>query len=582
MARDRSPRCTRLTVAAAVALLLAGCATVPSQPQAAGVVPQIPDSVAVPSTVPLPPEPPVPGAAPDLAAERHARGEAYTDVLARMRSGFALEDIEEQRIDRELEWYLRHPDYIERTLNRAAPYLHFIVSEVERRGLPLELAVLPVIESAFEPYAYSRARAAGLWQFIPATGTRFGLKQNWWYDGRRDVASATRAALDYLEWLAKMFDGDWLLAVAAYNCGEMAVARQVKANLAAGKPIDFWNLKLPAETRAYVPRLLAMSRLVNKPANYGLEFSDIPNEPYFVPVETGGQIDMAVAAELSGLSTADLYALNPAFHRFATDPTGPHFLLLPVEVADTFRQNLLQLTPDQRMRVERYDTRKGDTVAAIAKRFGTTPGMIQELNGITANAKLDVDTELRVPSAVISLPPKVLAAAALVDGKSAIKRSTARHVHVVARGDSLSAIARKTGVPVATLASLNGIKPSGKLRAGQKLNLGTDAGTDDYPVKAGKSTKADKATAKADKATAKQTKVAKAAKPAKAEKAPKTAKAATTPAGRKVTYVVRQGDTLFEIARNLEVSVANLTKWNSLGKKTALQPGQKLVAFVGR
>ncbi len=581
MARDRSPRCTRLTVAAAVALLLAGCATAPSRPQAAGVVPQIPDSVAVPSTVPLPPEPPVPGAAPDTAAERLARGEAYTDVLARMRSGFALEDIEEQRIDRELEWYLRHPEYIERTLNRAAPYLHFIVSEVERRGLPLELAVLPVIESAFEPYAYSRARAAGLWQFIPATGTRFGLKQNWWYDGRRDVVSATRAALDYLEWLAKMFNGDWLLAVAAYNCGEMAVDRQVKANLAAGKPIDFWNLKLPAETRAYVPRLLAMSRLVNKPANYGLEFSDIANQPYFVPVETGGQIDMVVAAELSGLSTADLYALNPAFHRFATDPTGPHFLLLPVEVADTFRQNLLQLTPDQRMRVERYDTRKGDTVAAIAKRFGTTPGMIQELNGITANAKLDVDTELRVPSAVISLPPKVLAAAALVDGKSAIKRSTARHVHVVARGDSLAAIARKTGVPVATLASLNGIKPSEKLRAGQKLNLGTDAGTDDYPVKPAKTDKAT-ATAKADKAPAKQAKADKPAKTAKADKPTKVAKAATTPAGRKVTYVVRQGDTLFEIARNLEVSVANLTKWNSLGKKTALQPGQKLVAFVGR
>jgi membrane-bound lytic murein transglycosylase D len=566
-----------LTVAAAVALLLAGCATAPSRPQAAGVVPQIPEPVAVTSSVPPAPEPPPPGAAPDTTAERQARGEAYTDVLARMRSGFALEDIDEPRIDRELEWYLRHPDYIERTLNRAAPYLHFIVSEVERRGLPLELAVLPVIESAFEPYAYSRARAAGLWQFIPATGTRFGLKQNWWYDGRRDVVSATRAALDYLEWLANMFNGDWLLAIAAYNCSEMAVDRQVKANLAAGKPIDFWNLKLPAETRAYVPRLLAMSRLVNKPANYGLEFSDISNQPYFVPVETGGQIDMAVAAELSGLSTADLYALNPAFHRFATDPTGPHFLLLPVEVADTFRQNLLQLTPDQRMRVERYDTRKGDTVASIAKRFATSAGMIQELNGIAANAKLDVDTELRVPSAVISLPPKVLAAAALVDGKSAFKRSTARHVHVVARGDSLANISRKTGVPVATLVSLNGLKPSEKLRAGQKLNLGSEAGTDEYPVKPGK---ADKAVAKAEKPPAKLAKADKPAKPAKADKPAKVAKADANPAGRKLTYVVRQGDTLFAIARNLEVSVANLTKWNSLGARPALQPGQKLVVFV--
>ena len=489
--------------------------------------------------------------------------------------------MDEPRIDREAEWFLRHPDYIERTMTRAAPYLHHIVSEVERRKLPAELAVLPIIESAYEPYAYSRALAAGLWQFIPATGTRFGLKQNWWYDGRRDVVSATRAALDYLEFLHTMFNGDWLLAIAAYNCGEMAVDRQVRANLAAGKPIDFWSLKLPAETRAYVPKLLAMARLVGNPAAYGLEFSEIPNEPFFVSVETGGQIDMAVAAKLAGLETSDLYALNPAFHRFATDPSGPHYLLLPSESADTFRQNLLQLTEDQRMRVERYEVRKGDTVAGIAKQFGTTPAMISELNGLPPKATLATEAELRVPSAVFSLPPKVLAAAALVDGKGSLKRANSRQVHVVAKGDSLSAIARKTGVPVASLLSLNGLKPSATLHTGQTLVLGT--ATPAAPADKAPAVAAAVADKPADKVASKTaTKLANAEKgKSKAGSTKSTAKLAPAkaPEGKQVTYVVRAGDTLYAIARALEVSVADLKHWNRLGAADAIQPGQKLVAF---
>jgi len=540
---------------AALLLVLAGCAATPQTASVPSLPSQVPISLGTPvadmtaGDVAHPPSP-----APEGKPAKPA-GESYRDVLDRLRAGYALEPVDEPRIDRETEWFLRHPDYIERTLNRAAPYLHHIISEVERRGLPAELAVLPIIESAYEPYAYSSARAAGLWQFIPATGTRFGLKQNWWYDGRRDVVSATRAALDYLEWLHNMFNGDWLLAIAAYNCGEMAVDRQVRANIAAGKPTDFWNLKLPAETRAYVPKLLAMSRLVGNPAAYGLEFSGIPNEPFFVSVETGGQIDMAVAAKLAGLDTSDLYALNPAFHRFATDPAGPHFLLLPIESADTFRQNLLQLTEDQRMRVERYEVRKGDTVAGIAKRFGTTPAMIAELNGLPAKATVAADAELRVPSAVFNLPPKVLAAAALVDGRGSLKRAKSRQVHVVKRGDSLSAIARKTGVPVASLMSLNGLKPSATLRAGQTLVLGSTAAS--VPDKKPAAT-ADKAKPAPGKATA--------------EAAP-----ASTPAGKKVTYVVRAGDTLFAIARALEVSVADLRNWNRLGKTDAIRPGQKLV-----
>ena len=260
--------------------------------------------------------------------------------------------------------------------------MHYIVGQLNARSMPLEIALLPVVESAFEPYAYSRARAAGLWQFIPGTGSNYGLKQDWWYDGRRDVVASTRAALDYLQSLHDEFDGDWLLAIAAYNCGEGNVERAVKRNERLGKPIDFWHLKLPTETRAYVPKLLAMRRIVADPAAYGLEFSQIDDAPYFTQVGTGGQIDLQVVSEISGISKDDLYELNPAFHRWATDPTGPYSLLVPTEAAEGLEQTLLSLTPEQRMRVASYEVRKQDTIAGIAKQYATTPELLRHLNDL--------------------------------------------------------------------------------------------------------------------------------------------------------------------------------------------------------
>lgn len=202
---------------------------------------------------------------------------APSDLFERIRDGFALSDVDHPWIDKEQSWFARHPEYLNRTFKRGERYLYHIVSEIEARNMPLELALLPVVESAFNPVAYSRARASGLWQFIPGTGRRYGLKQNWYYDGRRDVLAATTAALDYLEFLAAEFNGDWLLAVAAYNTGEANVARAIRRNLEAGKPTDFFSLKLPRETRAYVPRLLAMRRIVADPTTHGLEFAPIPN-----------------------------------------------------------------------------------------------------------------------------------------------------------------------------------------------------------------------------------------------------------------------------------------------------------------
>jgi membrane-bound lytic murein transglycosylase D len=459
------------------------------------------------------------------------------DLLERIRAGLKLNQISNSRIDREANWFANNPEYVERVFTRAAPYLHYIVGEVEARGLPLEIALLPIIESAFQPYAYSRARADGLWQFISATGGRYGLKQDWWYDGRRDVVAATQAALDYLTALHDMFDGDWLQAIAAYNCGEGNVARAIRRNRAAKKKTDFWNLKLPAETRSYVPRLLAMRDIVANPEKYGLSIEGMPDIPYFAKVETGGQISMEVAAELAGITTDEMYGLNPAYHRWATDPTGPHMLLVPVESADAFKESVLQLTPDQRMRVERYTVRSGDTLSSIALRFGTTAQHLRELNEMGTSNTVLPGAEMRVPSAVAALPPQVLQAAARVDARRA---RSVRAVHVVRKGDSLWSIAQRHNMDVVTLASLNRIDPGDTLRTGQRLMLhsedaqqgGLDAGVD-------------------------------------------------TPEGRRVTYVVRRGDTLSEIASTLRVSVANLKSWNNISG-SSIRVGQKLVAYVRR
>ena len=307
---------------------------------------------------------------------------APTDLFERIRSGFVIADMDEDAIDREERWFASHPAYLDRTFKRGERYLYHIVKELEARKMPLELALLPVVESAFNPVAYSRARASGLWQFIPGTGKRYGLKQNWYYDGRRDVVAATTAALDYLQALSDEFDGDWLLAIAAYNAGEAGVARAVERNRAAGKPMDFFSLKLPKETRAYVPKLLAMRRIVADPNGHGLEFAPIDNEPYFAKVDTAGQIDLHVAAELANVSQDELIALNPAFNHWVTDPDGPHHLLVPVDREALLIAGLADLPPEKRVRVVYHHVRPGDTLGGIADKYGVSVATLRASNKI--------------------------------------------------------------------------------------------------------------------------------------------------------------------------------------------------------
>lgn len=500
-------------------------ATTPAPPGVAPAAPVIAPESAAASPATVPESAAAPGST--AAAPPSPGPEQFANLFDRMRAGFKLGDEGDRRaVDMQLRWYARNPDYLQRTFGRSDLYLYYIVTQLEARNMPLELALLPFIESAFEPYAYSRARATGLWQFIPGTGSRFGLKQDWWYDGRRDIVESTRAALDYLQSLHNEFNGDWLLAIAAYNCGELIIERSVAMNRAAGRPIDFWNLWLPKETRAYVPKLLAMKRLVIDPEAYGLEISPIANRPYFARVATGGQINLKLAAEIAGIKPEELYELNPAFHRFATDPAGPHYLLLPVDAADVFTQNTAELTPDQRLGVTHYAVRRGDSVEKVAQRFHTTVSVVRELNDLP-KGRLTVGADIRVPESVPELPEKVVLAAARADGHGRFRP----HVLVVRRGDSLWTIARRNGMSVTRLAMINGLHPGDPLRAGQRIRVSNGSGS---------------------------------ASPRHARH------------HRRVIYTVRSGDTVAQIAQLFQCSVPQILAWNGLSAHTRIHAGQKL------
>ncbi|MEM8548574.1 MAG: transglycosylase SLT domain-containing protein, partial [Pseudomonadota bacterium] len=295
---------------------------------------------------------------------------APPDLLGRLRSDFSWPITGAERTEAQQRWYVRHPEYLNRVFERGRPYLHHIMEALAARGMPAELALLPIVESAFDPFAYSHGRAAGLWQFIPGTGRRFGLRQDWWYDGRRDVVAATDAALRYLTYLAERYDGDFELAVAAYNCGEGTVDRAIKRNRSAGKPTDFWSLRLPRETSSYVPKLIALADIVARPDAFGLTLPVIADEPAIARVATGGQIDLALAASLAGMDVDELYKLNPGFNQWATSPNGPHHLVVPTTQAEQLTTALAALPAAERMRWQRHKVKNGQTLSHIADQYG--------------------------------------------------------------------------------------------------------------------------------------------------------------------------------------------------------------------
>ena len=467
----------------------------------------------------------------DLPDELTLDDEAYSDepgdLWARIRDGFALTQADNKRVKHATTWYTRHPSYVARVTEQAEPYLHYIVNEVEQRGMPAEIALLPVVESAYQPFAYSPGRAAGLWQFIPDTGKRFGLKLNWWYDGRRDVIASTQAALDYLEYLHDMFDGDWLLALAAYNSGEGTVQRAIRENKKKGKPTDYWSLRLPRETQEYVPRLLAISAIVARPEDEGIALKPIADLPYLASVDVDGQLDLAVAAELADMSVEALHRLNPGFNRWATDPDGPHRLLLPADKAETFSNGLADLPPEQRVQWVRHHIRNGETLSHIAERYDTTVSVLSRINHIKGN-NIRAGKHLLVPVASHTLPDIPLAGRASAAGA---------RTHKVKSGDSLWLIARRNGVSVKQLAAWNDIDSRKPLRLGQNLVVKTGARGSGSAM----------------------------------------GKAATQ---RKIVYTVRSGDSLARISQRFNVSLKQLLNWNQLSKNRIIKPGQRLTLFI--
>jgi membrane-bound lytic murein transglycosylase D len=397
------------------------------------------------------------------------------DLLGELRARFRLEYPDDPAIDRELKWYASHPEYLSRVFGRAGRYLHFIATTLEARNLPAELALLPVIESAFDPFAYSHGRAAGLWQIIPGTGRHLGLEQNWWFDGRRDIVESTRAALDYLEAMHAQFDGDWLLAVAGYNSGEGNVRRARARAARTGTDTDFWHIKtsLPVETQTYVPRLLAISRLVADPAAYGITLPEIANEPTFAVINTGGQMDIALAAELAGLTTDRVYELNPGLNRWATDPDGPHRLVLPVETLVDFTTGLAKLGERERVRWTRHRIRNGQTLIQIARRYGTTPDVLRQVNGIDGNM-IRAGQYLMVPHAVEDLTAYTQTVEARTERQRNQPRSGQRYEHAVQPGETLWAIARRYGVSTRELALWNSMAPGDVLSVGRQLVVWTN------------------------------------------------------------------------------------------------------------
>ncbi|HEY9181837.1 MAG TPA: transglycosylase SLT domain-containing protein, partial [Gammaproteobacteria bacterium] len=399
------------------------------------------------------------------------------DLLVRLRSGFALDlDVDDPAVVRERDWYARNQAYLDRVFQRADRYLFHIAGEIEQRGMPAELALLPIVESAFDPFAYSHGRAAGLWQIIPGTGKRLGLEQDWWLDERRDVLEATRAALDYLEQLHEQFDGDWLLAVAGYNSGEGNVARALKKAAAAGRSQDFWGIKsyLPVETRTYVPRLLAVAGLVADPAASGVTLPPLANKPHFDVVETGGQIDMALAAELAGIDTAALYELNAGVNRWATRPDGPHRLLVPLERAEQFETALAALGERERVQWTRHRVKSGETVGGIAERYQTTPAVLREVNSLRNNT-IRAGDYLMIPHATQSLDRYTQSADARAARTQSTPRNGERREHVVQAGESLWSISRTYDVDVRRLASWNSMAPGDVLSVGRSLVVWTEA-----------------------------------------------------------------------------------------------------------
>jgi len=392
----------------------------------------------------------------------------YTDLWQRIRAGFALAEVDSPLVARHEAWYLNRPDYVQRMIERSRLYLYFVVEELEKRGMPTEIALLPMIESAYNPQAYSRMRAAGIWQFIPSTGRKYGLQQNFWYDGRRDVLAATRAALDYLQFLHDSF-GEWELALAAYNYGEGGVQRAVARNRARHKPTNYASLKMPRETRNYLPKLQAVKNIVSDPDLLGFSLAPIPNEPYFTTVTAPAQMDVVKAAALADMPVEEFRSLNPAYNRPVIIQATAREILLPVDKVDQFQTNL-ENNAGPLVSWQTYTLKPGESVQKVATKFNISVQRLDEVNAITRHRRVRPGQMLLVPLDEESAATNLDETYASPDFQASPEEYRAVRSYLVRPGDTLYSIARRNHMSVARIKAVNGLNGT-ELHVGQRVVL---------------------------------------------------------------------------------------------------------------
>jgi membrane-bound lytic murein transglycosylase D len=440
------------------------------------------------------------------------------DLWQRIRSGHNLTpEVLPTSVLKQRDWYLRNPSYLATVFGRAEPFIFYVTDELDKAGLPLELALLPIVESTYDPLAYSHSHAVGLWQFIPSTAKSFGLRRDRWYDGRRDVIYSTQAAVKYLKYLHRRFDNDWLLALAAYNSGEGNVRKSIKRNRKLGKKTDFWSIKLPRETRNYVPQLLALATLIENPEKFDIKLPFIADQAYFEVVEIESQIDLNKVIEITGVEGTAFTKLNPAYRRSITPPQGKHNLLLPVGSAEPLRQLLVTTDPKTWVPHTEYQVVSGDSLSQIAQRFRVPTQWLKSRNNLRSD-RLRIGQVLLIPHSG--------------DSTTASDSKVAQtSLYSVKRGDTLSGIAVLYKTSIAALKRANKLTTD-RLQIGQKLTI-------------------------------------------------KHSSAGPTPENlRRLSYRVRRGDSLYLIAEKFDLTIRDITRWNKISRNEFLQPGQRLTLFI--
>ncbi len=464
----------------------------------------------------------------------------FGNIWDTLRAGMTVTVPDNARIESQRSWFAGHQSYLNRMTDRAARYLGYTTAEAQHRHLPVELALLPVIESAYDPFAVSRSQATGIWQFVPGTGRVFGLREGWLYDGRRDIVDSTRAAYDFLSSLYNKYH-DWNLVLAAYNAGPGLVDKAIARNSAAGRPTDYWSLNLPAETMAYVPRFLAILQIVRSPELFGVHLNPIVNEPYFRVVSIPGQVDLDAVARLAGISKEDMRSLNPGFMHGLTDPMGPQRILVPASITTNLEEQLASLPAPRRTLTSHYRVHRGDDLFRIARRFGMSTEQLAAINhlhsGHLHRGQILMVSQDNNPEPNLSEDAS--------QHKSVADTSTEHpmeHFIRIRHRSSLIHIAERYHLPVAQLASWNNLSTHSICYNGQKLKvMAEDQIVQEHNNDNNHASKVDR---------------------------------------KRIRYAVRRGDTLFSISRRYRVSVDEIRNWNHRSSRHRLHPGQDLVLYV--